>query len=103
MIPKSFSLGPHHIKVKKVGFAEMAKEAQTKVGERPPLGLCAPSRNMIFLRQEAGQAESFQAHTYWHEVAHMLMWQVGRMDLYEDEVLVDTLGLLLAQYHATVK
>lgn len=36
-------------------------------------------------------------HTYWHEVTHFLLHYSGRPDLSEDEVLVDTLGGLLAQ------
>lgn len=40
-------------------------------------------------------------HTFYHELMHFLLHYAGRDDLAEDEVLVDTLGGLLAQYEAT--
>lgn len=42
-------------------------------------------------------------HTRWHEQVHLMLRLAGRMDLYEDEILVDTLAGFLAQYEATAK
>ena len=40
-------------------------------------------------------------HVFYHELVHFLLHYAGRQDLSDDEILVDTLGGLLAQYEAT--
>ena len=46
-------------------------------------------------------AASVVEHTFYHELAHCLLYYAGRDDLSKDEQLVDIIGGLLAQYEAT--
>ena len=89
-VPTSFKLLNHTIRVKenpvptdcdKYGVAEY------------------PKNEIRLYTQEA--SDSVVHHTFCHELVHFLFYYAGRHDLADDEVLVDILGGLLAQYEST--
>ena len=41
--------------------------------------------------------EALIQHNLSHEIAHYMLYLAGRMDLYEDEALVDLLGGMISQ------
>ena len=89
-VPSSFELLSHTIEV---GYSPALDYA----GE---YGSSIYHTNKICLGQEP-VPDSVLHHTFCHELVHFLLHYAGRDDLAEDEVLVDNLGGLLAQYEAT--
>jgi hypothetical protein len=76
-------------------------------GERI-LGDCLPDTGKLKVATiapaDGGQIPSSNIeHNRWHEQVHLMFKLAGRDDLYEDEILVDTLAGYLAQYEATAK
>lgn len=89
-MPTSFKLYNHTVRVKE--YPAPVDGDKYGVAEYP--------KNEIRLyTQELG--ESIAHHTFCHELVHFLLYYAGRHDLADDEVLVDTLGGLLAQYEST--
>lgn len=89
-VPTSFQLFNHTIRVQEIpDLPEMGKYGDSDY-----------ALNLIRLFTD-GCASSVIEHTFYHELAHFLLHYAGRGDLAEDEVLVDTLGALLAQYEVT--
>jgi hypothetical protein len=98
---KSFKLLGHRIKVFYV------KRIFAPDGTSP-YGICYVERNRIEVSTHSpsdGQAlpEDFIHHTFCHELSHILMALMSKNDLYADEVFIDGLGGLLAQYESTKK
>ena len=70
------------------------------------MGDCLPDQCQLSVATCTDQGmvpESQIEHSRWHEQVHLMFYMAGRMDLYEDETLVDTLAGYLAQYEASVK
>ena len=44
-----------------------------------------------------------QAHTYWHEVTHAILYEMGRKDLALDEKFVGDFGYLLHRSICTAR
>ena len=89
-VPTSFKLLNHTIRVKE----NPAHPDTDKYGVAE-----YPKNEIRLYTQEEG--DSIAHHTFCHELVHFLFYYAGRQDLAEDEVLVDVLGGLLAQYEAT--
>lgn len=89
-VPTSFKLLNHEVRVDK-------NPALTDVDK---YGVADYPRNVITLYTYEC-ADSVVEHTFYHELVHFLLHYAGRGDLSEDEVLVDAIGGLLAQYEAT--
>ena len=96
-IPQSFKLGAHRIEVRVVSKEEMAKLFDGDM-ESPPWGLFVGGENRIYIQKaRKGFNKQAQLHTFWHEFFHALYWNLGRTEMFADEVLVDQCGNLLLQ------
>jgi hypothetical protein len=67
----------------------------------PLRGDCLPDECLLKV-STSDIPDSTIEHTRWHEQVHLMLYMAGREDLYEDEVLVDTLAGYLAQYELSV-
>lgn len=90
IIPYEFELFNHKIKVKKY-------PALVEVGKYGDADYAACELRLF----TNGCDPSVVEHSFYHELVHFLLHYAGRGDLADDEVLVDTLGGLLAQYEKT--
>ena len=90
LVPSAFELLNHTVRVKE-------NPAPTDADK---YGVADYAENKIRIYTQ-GVADSVAHHTFCHELVHFLLHYAGRDDLADDEVLVDTLGGLLAQYEAT--
>ena len=90
-VPTSFELLNHTVEV---GYSSSLDYA----GE---YGSAHYAQNKICLGTDDKVSPTVVHHTFCHELVHFLFHYAGRDDLAEDEVLVDTIGGLLAQYEAT--
>lgn len=97
---KSFQLGSHTIKVKYV------KKLISPENGKEILGLCSPLTNTITVSThfngEPISEDSIQ-HSFFHELGHYLMLVMNKLELYEDENFVDSLGMFIAQFYKTSK
>ena len=91
MIPKSFSLVNRSYKT-----AAMPEEIAEKHH-----GDC--DRSQAVIRLAAGKSLENTQHTFFHELAHALLWASTKPKLSENEDFVDSLGALLHQYEQTKK
>ena len=89
-VPKQFQLLGHTIKVKE----NPALISDDKYGVA-----LYPNNEIHLFTGELG--DSVVNHTFYHELVHFLFYYAGRQDLADDEVLVDVLGGLLAQFETT--
>jgi hypothetical protein len=87
--PDSFKLGSRTWKV----------ELVQKRGQW--LGKCSPHRCRIRLNLKRIQNNEELRHTFFHELMHAVAATMGNEKLYMDEVVVDAIGNLLAQFEAT--
>jgi len=107
-IPKSFTLGPHEIKVRIVSEKEMteidAESEQPSEDEYgPPFGLFVRGENALYVQEvRKGFCKQQQLHAFWHEYFHALFFALN-LDFATDEVLVDQCGLLMLQAQQTMK
>lgn len=72
----------------------------------PLRGDCLPDSCLLKVSTSADGTiapDSTIEHSRWHEQVHLMFHLAGRVDLYEDEALVDKVAGFLAQYEATVK
>ena len=89
-IPSTFMVLNHHIVVKEIpNLPEMSKYGDWD----------ADLNEIRLFTQDV--CDDVILHSYYHELAHCLFDRAGRTDLSEDEVLVDLIGGLLAQYYTT--
>jgi hypothetical protein len=99
MIPKSFKIFGHTVKVKRV---KSLKDEDGKV----TLGESDIYKNEIRLLDNDTKFELTQSQkeqTFYHELVHMILDSVGREDLSEDESLVDLISGALHQFIKTSK
>ena len=92
MIPNSFQLGAHVIKVQK--DAKM-KDAYGEWYEQKKLIKLAKSKQ--------DWSEHFALQVFWHEACHAILEHIGRGDLSQDEHFVDGLSEALTQLALTRK
>ena len=96
MIPKSFKLGAQEIKVIK------KKQIETEGA----IGHADFYVNEIQLQTHVNgraMAEGQVTQTYYHELAHWLMFMCRQEDLCANEPFIDLLGEFLMQYDTTKK
>lgn len=90
---KSFCLYNHKVKVSYV------KKIRGGL-----LGDCEPSTmklKAVTHHKNEKLSDSAVEHNRWHEQVHLMLYFIGRLDLYEDEAFVDSLAGMLAQYEAS--
>ena len=51
--------------------------------------------------KENGMTESFLLQTFWHEVMHAILDNIGKPDLSSDEAFVDLMGQMVHQVLST--
>jgi len=93
MIPKSFQLMGHTIKVK---ITEHLSE--DNVGEWKPA-----QQEILILPDSKNFTKSNQEQTFWHETMHAIFDVLSYPDHYVDEQLVDRIGQCLHQIDKTRK
>lgn len=92
---KSFNLYNHKVKisyVKKIR-GDLLGDCDTN---KMKLSVCSERNNEKL-------PDSAIEHNRWHEQVHLMLGLLNRIDLYEDETLVDGLAGMLAQYESTKK
>jgi len=93
MIPKSFKLMGHIIKVK------VTEDLSTdNVGEYKP-----GQQEIRILPVGKNFTKSHQEQTFWHEATHAIFDVLAYPDYYTDEALVDRIGQCLHQIDKTKK
>jgi len=99
MIPKSFKIFAHTIKVKKV------KKLKNEDGE-VLLGEADLDNNTIKLLdndKDFPVEDSQKERVFYHEFAHIMFDSIGRGDLSDNETLVDLVGNSIYQLIKTAK
>ena len=90
MIPDTFQLGAHKIKVQK------------DVRMRGAYGMWHEQKKLIQLaKPKKDWSEHFALQVFIHELTHAMLEQIGRGDLSQDENFVDGLSESLTQYLIT--
>lgn len=90
LIPRKFELGPHKYRIK------FLKTLARRTGN---WGLCTPAKQEILLQlPDKDVSESTIISTFFHELSHALMYEMGEEELYANEKFVDKLGVLLHQF-----
>ena len=90
LIPDSFHLGSHIVKVVK------------DVPLKDAWGEWDSEKKTIRLRKAASKnPQSFYVHTFLHEVVHAMLDTIGKHELSKDESFVDALSEVLAQVIST--
>lgn len=92
-IPSQFKMAGHTVKIKIV--------PKSKWKHKGALATFSPERYEIQIPWGAKGTDAQQRAC--HEFFHLLFYCAGRMDLYEDEPLVDVCGHLLQQALASVE
>lgn len=93
MIPKSFQLMGHTIKVK-----------ITKSVSEGTVGEWSPGQLEIRIKPvDDGISESYQEQIFWHELTHCIFDLMAYEDHGKDEALVDRIGQCLYQINKTMK
>ena len=65
-------------------------------------GLCCPTLQIIKLQTPNKIVNKhYITQTFYHELVHYALHQMGEMDLYSDERFVDGLSHMLHQFHMT--
>lgn len=96
-IPKTFQLMGHTIKV-------VVRDDLQEVAEC--WGRWSAHKHLIELQKpdkHNGMTKSFLVQTFWHEVAHAILDNVGQPELSSDEKLVDQIGQCVHQVLKTSK
>ena len=93
MIPKSFKLVNRSYKVKTLP-KELADELR-RYGDS--------NRGGAIIRLDTREPKENLEHTFYHELAHALLWTTTKPKLSRNEDFVDSLGAALHQYMTTRK
>lgn len=100
-IPSAVTLGSHRFTIRRV-----SGEALARVAGCPAYGVFLPeSQEILVIEQSSrrhGPSASLCTQTYFHELAHAMMWVLGHKD-YSNEKVIDQLGHLLKQSHETAE
>lgn len=99
MIPKTFEIGGHLIKIKR------KRKVLSDKGERV-LGYYMPNQDIILLStwfDGTKLSEEAITHNFYHELAHCYMAVLNDWKFYNNEPKIDMLGLLMAQFEKTKK
>ncbi len=93
MIPKSFQLMGHTIKVKVTEDLSSDNVGEWKPGQQE-IRILPVGKNFT---------KSNQEQTFWHEATHAMFDVLSYPDYYSDEALVDRIGQCLHQIDKTKK
>lgn len=88
-MPTQFQLLNHTIRVKE----------NPVLKETDKFGQAEYEANRIHLHPNL--EHTVKHHTFCHELFHFLFYYAGRLDLAQDETLIDVMAGLLAQYEST--
>jgi len=66
---------------------DIVKVDEITVQDTPVAGSISPSRQEIQL--ETGYKDNFSDTVFLHEILHGIAYHTGRMDLFEDESIID--------------
>ncbi len=98
-IPTAVTLGSHTFVVRRVTAEALERRAGC-----PAYGLFLPENQEILIIEQGqrgkGPSASLCLQTYFHELAHALLWTMNHKD-YLNEKVVDQLGHLLKQAQET--
>lgn len=98
-IPKQVTLGSHTFVVRRVSSEVLERRAGIAA-----YGLFLPENQEILIieqgRRGRGPSHSLCLQTYFHELAHAILWTANHRD-YVNEKVVDQLGHLLKQAQET--
>jgi hypothetical protein len=97
---KSFKILSHTIKVSYLKRVFCPEKGEL-MGDCDPDTLRLKVRNMG-VDGDAVPPSAIE-HNRWHEQVHLMFKFAGRDELYEDEILVDTIAGYLAQYESSKK
>lgn len=92
MIPKSFQLVNRTYRVEKMG------DDVAEAGERH--GDCNRAKALIRINFDSPENSE---HTFYHELAHALLYATTKPKLSDNESFVDSLGAAIHQYMLTRK
>lgn len=96
-IPSSFTLGSFTFKVHVVPEDELNQHTDGDCC----YGVFIPEQLAIYLQEPKGKLErAVIMQTFWHEMAHALLWVINHKD-YSNEKVVDQMGHMLKQFHDT--
>lgn len=99
MIPKSFKIFAHTIKIKKV-------KSLKDENKEDLLGEADLINNIIKLvdnEKSFPMENSQKEQVFFHEFAHIMFDSIGRNDLSQDETLVDLVGNSIHQFLKSAK
>ena len=73
-----------------------------------PYGICYVEKNLIEVATHSPSLKcplhpDFIKQVFYHELSHMYMAMLSKNDLFSDEIFIDQLGCLMAQFEATRK
>lgn len=101
MRTKSFQLLGHNFKVYYLKRIDLPDGTT-------PYGAYFPELNKMVVATHSPTSgeklpEEFIQHSLYHEIAHAMMFLLGKHRLFRDEVFIDGLGGLMAQYMSSKK
>mgnify|MGYP006288122867 CR=1 FL=1 len=96
-IPQSFQLGAYEIKVVMLTADEIARKCGDLYGQFDPGNL-----TIYLMKPDRTTKRAVIFATFWHEYAHAMLW-IADPKRYTNEILVESLGQLLAQFHNTAR
>jgi len=92
-IPKSFALGSHKFEVKRADAATLER-----MFGRPCYALFYPDQLTIYVQtKDKTIKQSVLLQTFYHELAHAMLWVMGHKD-WANEKVVEQFGHLLKQF-----
>lgn len=100
-IPSAVTLGSHRFTVRRLSPAALERAVGC-----PAYGAFLPESQEILVTErgpkKAGPSSSLCIQTYYHELAHAMLWTLGHKD-YANEKVIDQLGHLLKQSQETAE
>jgi hypothetical protein len=97
-IPKSFRMGSH-----KFDVVRMPSDELNALAGRDVYALFYPDRLTVYVQKPTRSIKaSVLLQSFWHEVAHAMLWVISHKD-WTNEKVVDLLGHALKQLHDTAE
>lgn len=100
-IPSAVTLGSHRFTIHRASH-----EALQRIAGCPAYGVFLPESQSIYVIEQGsrrqGPSASLCLQTYYHELAHAMLWVMGHKD-YTHEKVIDQLGHLLKQAQETAE
>ena len=82
-----------------VGSIDYTVSMMEKINDNEDFGYWNCIGNIKIAKKICGQevSESRQKQTFWHELTHAILHQMGRTDLNDDEAFVNTFSSFLSE------